>query len=154
MTYQIELKSQPRRDLAVVKFRSSVADIGPRIGAAFGAAHAYLVQAGIQVQGPAIAVYTPGGQEFEIAAGFVVPAAVEGDGNVVPAELPACDAAVTMHMGSYESLPAAYTAIQSWMAANGRVPSETMWEEYWSGPSTPPDQTRTDIVWPVKAARK
>lgn len=152
MAYQIELKKQPRRDLAVVKFRATVADMGQRIGAAFGAVHAYLLQAGIQVQGPAVAFYTPGVHEFDVAAGFIVPSPIPGDGTVVPGELPACEAAVTTHVGGYDSLPAAYAAIQTWIRASGREPAESMWEEYWSGPSTPPENIRTDIFWPVKAS--
>jgi len=149
MASHIELKAQPRRDLAVVKFRAQAAEIGQRIGAAFGAVHEYLSQAGVQIQGPAVACFTGQG-EFDVAAGFVVPFAVPGDGSVVPAELPACEAAVTTHVGGYDSLPATYAAIHSWMAAIGREPAEMMWEEYWSDASTPPERTRTDIIWPVK----
>jgi effector-binding domain-containing protein len=145
------LKSLPRRDIAVVKFRAAVPEIGQRLGAAFGEVHSYLVRAGVRIAGPAVAFYKPGPHQFDVAAGFIVPSAVSGDGKVEPSALPACEAAVTTHIGGYDALPAAYAAIQSWMQATGREPAETMWEEYWSGPSTPPDQTRTDIFWPVKA---
>lgn len=150
--YQIELKIQPRRDLAVVKFRASVSEISQRIGAAFSAVHKYLSQAGVEIHAPAIAYYKPGQDEFDVWAGFVVSTAIIGNGNVVPAELPECEAAVTTHLGGYDSLPAAYSAIQSWMKATGREPAEVMWEEYWSDASTPPDKTRTDIFWPVASA--
>lgn len=151
MSYRVESRSQPRRDLAVVKFSAAAPEVAQRIGAAFGAVQAYLAKAGVQSEGPAIGVYTPGPERFEVAAGFVVQAAVPGDGNVMPSELPACEAAVTTHVGSYASLPAAYEAIQSWMRENRREPSEVMWEEYWSGPKTPEEEARTVVVWPVKA---
>jgi effector-binding domain-containing protein len=125
-----------------------------QIGAAFGAVQAYLVRAGVPVAGPAVGRYRSGPPEFDVAAGFIVPSAIPGDGHVVPDELPECDAAVTTHIGGYDALPAAYAAIQSWMQANGREPADAMWEEYWSGPSTPPTQTRTDIVWPVTPLRR
>ncbi len=152
MAYRIEMKTQARRDIAVVKFSATETEIAQRIGAAFGAVHAYLSRAGVPMQGPAVARYKPGPQRFEVEAGFVVPSAIPGDGNVVPAELPGCDAAVTTHVGAYSELPSAYSAIQSWFEANRRQPAEIMWEEYWSGPETPPEQTRTDIVWPVKSS--
>jgi effector-binding domain-containing protein len=152
MAYQIELKTQARRDIAVVKFSASEAEIAQRIGAAFGAVQAYLARAGFPMQGPAVARYTLGPERFDVASGFIVSSPIQGDGNVVPDELPECDAAVTNHIGAYSELPAAYSAIQTWMRANGREPAEFMWEEYWSGPSTPPEQTRTDVVWPVKSS--
>ncbi len=152
MAYRIEMKKQARRDIAVVKFSASEAEIAHRIGAAFGAVHAYLSHAGVPIQGPAVARYKPGPQRFEVEAGFVVPSPVQGDGNVVAAQLPECEAAVTTHIGPYSELPSAYSAIQSWFEANGREPSEIMWEEYWTGPETPPEQTRTDIVWPTKSS--
>jgi len=150
MQYDIILKHQPRRSVAVVKFRATVAEMGQRIGAAFEEVSNYLVQSGALFQGPAVAYFIPGPSDFDVSAGFVVSAAISGDGNVVPAELPECDAVVTTHLGGYDTLPAAHEAMQSWMRANGHEPSEEMWEEYWSDPSTPPEQTRTDIVWPVK----
>jgi effector-binding domain-containing protein len=153
MTYQIEMKSQPRRDLAVVKFRAPAAEVAQRIGAAFSAVHKHLSQAGVRIQGPAVAYYEPGPHEFAVSAGFVVPSAITGDGNVVPGQLPACEAAVTTHIGGYDSLPTAYEAIKSWMEAAGREPAEAMWEEYWSEPSTPPEKTRTDVFWPAKSRK-
>jgi effector-binding domain-containing protein len=152
MAYQIEMKKQLRRDVAVVKFSAKAPEIAQRIGAAFGAVHAYLSRTGVPMQGPAVARYTPGPERFDVAAGFIVPSPIQGDGNVVPAELPECEAAVTTHIGPYSELPSAYSAIQPWFEANGREPAEFMWEEYWSGPETPPEQTRTVVVWPVKSS--
>ena len=77
---------------------------------------------------------------------------VEGDGNVVPYELPACEAATTTHIGSYGALGDAYAAIEAWMKDNRREPlGNIMWDEYWSGPEVPEDQARTEVFQPLKA---
>lgn len=152
MGYQIELRSLPRRDLAVVAFRASMAEIGQKIGPAFGLVHQYLAAAGIPVQGPAVAVYQPSGNGFAVSAGFVVPTAIPGDGKVIPAELPACQAAVTTHLGSYGDLPAAYAAVRAWMDETDHEPGDVMWEEYWSNAAAPAATTRTDVFWPVKGS--
>ena len=150
-SYEIELRQVPRRDLAVVKFHAKLGELGGKLDQAFAAVSKHLTHAGIAFQGPAVAHYVPISKDsFDVAAGFVVPSPISGDGEVMPAELPACDAAATMHVGSYDRLADAYAAIQRWMAENGKHPENSMWEEYWSDDPTPP---RTDVYWPVKAQR-
>jgi effector-binding domain-containing protein len=65
--------------------------------------------------------------------------------------LPECEAAVVTHIGAYASLPAAHSAIQAWLTANGRESADYPWEAYLTDPqATPMDQNRTEIVWPIR----
>jgi effector-binding domain-containing protein len=151
MSYQIEVKRLDKHNVAAVRFRASIAEMPQHMGAAFGDVMGYLTRTGIQPEGPAVATYTPQGEGvFDVAAGFLVAAAIEGDGHVVPVDLPAGEVATTLHVGPYEGLPQAYEAIQAWMQAMGREPGMTMWEEYLTGPEVPPEQTRTIVYWPLK----
>jgi effector-binding domain-containing protein len=151
MPYEVRESHQPLRHLAVVRFTAPAAEIPRHMGEAFGAVAGYLARVAVPIAGPAIAYYEPVTGGFTVSAGFQVPSAIDGDGHVVPFELPACEAAVTTHMGSYDRLPDAYAAIQAWIAAHDLTArwGDTMWEEYWSEPSTPAAQTRTDVFWPV-----
>jgi len=152
MSYKIHTVDLAARHLAVRRFRGDLTTIGQQMGEAFGAVMAYADRAGVQVQGPALAVYDmhPDGK-FEVAAGFPVSAPVNGDGDVVPYDLPACEAATTTHIGSYNDLGSAYAAIEAWVKENGREPlSSVMWDEYWSGPEVPQDQARTEVFQPLK----
>ena len=152
MDYKVELKDLERQDIAVVRFRARPEEVGEKVGEAFQAVVDYLAETGGHIKGPAIAVYDQAGDDaFEVAAGFPVLAPVQGDGHVVPSELPAVHAAVTEHIGGYDELPRAYEAIGAWMRANRYTALDTkMWEEYWSEPSSPPEETRTVVIWPVK----
>lgn len=153
MPYQVHTINLNARHLAVRKFAGDLTTIGQQMGEAFGAVMAYAGRAGVQVQGPAFAVYDmhPNGT-FDVAAGFPVSAPVDGDGNVVPYELPACEAATTTHIGPYDALSDAYAAIEAWIKENSREPlSSIMWDEYWSGPEVPQDQARTEIFQPLKS---
>ena len=51
----------------------------------------------------------------------------------------------------YERLPEAYADIEEQAERIGRPVAwdRAMWEEYWSEPGTPEDQTRTEVFWPV-----
>jgi effector-binding domain-containing protein len=151
VSYEVEVRRLAKHDIAAVKFRASIVELPQHMGAAFGDAMGYLTQNGIRPEGPAVALYSQLGEGvFDVTAGFLVAAPIEGDGHVVPAELPEGEVATTLHVGSYESLTEAYGAIQAWMKREGREPAETMWEEYLSGPEVPPEETRTIVYWPLK----
>jgi effector-binding domain-containing protein len=87
---------------------------------------------------------------FDVAAGFYVESPIDGDGHVVPVELPAGDVARTTHIGPYADLPKAYEAVAARAKQDGRELATEMWEEYYSPPETPPAETRTDVYWPLR----
>ena len=127
--------------------------MGARMPAAYGQVMAYLGRAGVEAGAPAVARFVPADDVFDVEAGFYVGRPVAGDDGVVGAELPACEAAVVEHIGPYDAMEAAYEAITEWAKANCRELAEATWEEYWSDPATtPPDQWRTVLIWPLKAA--
>jgi effector-binding domain-containing protein len=151
MAYEIEVKTLTKHDVAAVKFRAAVSELPQHMGPAFGAVLEYLARNGIQPEGPAVASYVPlPDNVFDVAAGFLVAAPIEGDGHVVKVELPAAEVVTTEHVGPYEGLPQAYQAIQGWLQREGREPGELMWEEYLTGPETPPAETRTIVYWLLK----
>lgn len=156
MTYEVRITQQPPQDLAVVRRRTTFSEIPTFMRSAFETAATYLGTHDLLGPGPAIGRYTEmdlTSGEVVVAAGFVVAQPVEGDGTVVPDETPACEVATTTHLGSYAKISEAYDAIAKAMAVQGRELDETtMWEEYWSPPGTPDDQTKTVVYCPLKSA--
>lgn len=156
MAYEVRIIQQPRKDLAVVRKRTTLGEIPTFMGSAFERVAAHLGPKGLLGPGSAIGRYTEMDTttgEVVVAAGFVVTQPVEGDGEVVPDETPASEVATTTHLGPYATVSEAYDAIAKAMAVQGRELDETtMWEEYWSPPGTPDDQTKTVVYCPLKAA--
>ncbi|WP_136709668.1 GyrI-like domain-containing protein [Agromyces sp. H66] len=156
MAYEVRIIQQPRQDLAVVRKRTTFGEIPTFMGSAFEKVAAYLGPKGLLGPHPAIGRYTEMDMtsgEVVVAAGFVVPQPVEGEGDIVPDETPASEVATTTHLGTYATVSEAYDAIAKAMAVQGRELDETtMWEEYWSPPGTPDDQTKTVVYCPLKAA--
>lgn len=154
MSYDVQLVTVPSRHLAVVRFQARAAEVAEKIGGAFGAVEAYLSANSIQITGPAVAHFVQLDGGFSVSAGFAVTGAIEGNGQVVAMELPQTEVVTTTHMGGYDTLPQAYEAMRTYARAQGREMDEAapMWEEYWSEPSTPPADTRTDVFWPLKPA--
>jgi AraC family transcriptional regulator len=79
--------------------------------------------------------------------------ASEGGGDVVAETLPGGPAAVTVHSGPYDGLPAAYAALEEWIAANGFHPAGAPWEAYLNDPGDYPNPQnwKTEVSWPLRA---
>ena len=55
-------------------------------------------------------------------------------------------------MGPYDSIVNTYNAMTEAMKAQGFVGARDMWEVYYSPPETPPEQIKTEVIWPVREA--
>jgi effector-binding domain-containing protein len=129
-------------------FDRHIPEIAQRLGA-LGAAPA----------GPPYARYHrfgPDGNDIEL--GFPVAApmtalpevAAISPGEIGRSELPGGEAAVTVHVGTYEGLSAAYDRLHAWVMEQGRAPAAGPWESYRDNPAVvPTDELRTDITWPL-----
>lgn len=150
MDSPVEFVRTAVRHLAVVQFHAKLEEFPQMMGPAFAKVAEYLVRAEVPIAGPAVAHYVMHGEDFDVSAGFEVASPVPGDGMVVPFELPATEVAMLTHMGGYDTLADAYEALHMGAVERGRVLQEsTMWEEYWSPPETPPEETKTIICWPA-----
>jgi len=156
MAYEVRITQSPRQDLAVVRTQTTFSEIPTVMGPSFEKVAAYLGPLGLLGPGPAVGRYTDMDMttgSVTVHVGFVVARPVSGDGTVVPDETPAGEVATTTHMGSYEKVSEAYDAVAAAVAMRGRQLDETtMWEEYWSPPGTPDDETKTVVFCPLKPA--
>jgi effector-binding domain-containing protein len=71
-------------------------------------------------------------------------------GEVGAGELPGGPAAVTLHVGSYPGLGAAYERLGEWIPAQGHAPGAGPWESYINDPTEVGEaDLRTEVIWPV-----
>jgi effector-binding domain-containing protein len=150
---EIEIIEQTGRLLAATRFAGDLQRIGQRMADAFGTVADHLEQDGMVVTGPAVAAYEMSDDGFTVVAGFPVTGSFEGDSSVVPFRLPAGPVITCVHVGPYEELAATYDRLREVARGHGRLVDEhLMWEEYLTGPGTPPDQIRTRVLWPLLPA--
>ena len=149
---QFEIRTIPLQHTAVVHVRTTPKDISQAMGEAFPKAFAAVANAGVQPAGPPFTKYTFYSESsVECETGVPVAGPFAGIDDVVPGELGGCKAAVTMHVGPYDTIGATYGALQGWMADQGHKPSAIMWEHYLSDPAAEPDSSKwqTEVIWPV-----
>ncbi len=108
---------------------------------------------GLSPAGPPYARYhgMPG-ETVDVEAGFPVEG-FTGSADVAPGVLPACRAAVGLHVGAYEGLADTWEAMMRWGAEQGlQRAGDDFWEVYLSDPGAEPDPSRwrTQLVQPVR----
>lgn len=154
MDYEVTIEHEAGRFLAVRSFEAAPEEMGGKQSQAFGRVAAHLGAIGVPVAGTAISCYAMGDRTFHVWSGFVVGGPVPAGDGVESLQLPEVDVASTTHVGPYEQLGRAYEALRAGAAAQGRQVDESamMWEEYLTGPDTPPDEITTVVHWPLEPA--
>ena len=152
-TYEIEARELVEQETAVEYATLPIADIGPWLGQAFKEVATYLERKGAGPVGGPFARYHPTTDDrFEVEAGFPASTPTGGEGEVEPSDLPGGPAAVTVHVGPYDAMEPAYTALRAWVREQGGEPEGDPWEVYLTDPGINPDPAtwRTEVVQPYR----
>ena len=122
------------------------------MGPAIGEVMAAVAAQGIALAGPVFSHHfkmEPATFDFEVGVPVATP--VSPMGRVNPSHLPAGTVVRTVYHGGYEGLGAAWGEFGAWIAANGHVAAESLWEFYSTGPESGPDPAgwRTELNRPL-----
>ena len=151
MEYVVEQRRIERTPVLFVRKETPIAGIAAALASAYGAIWPHAESHGVHPDHPYARYLSidPGHTVFE--AGVTLPQPLDGEGDVQSGEIPACDAAVTTHIGPYDEMEPAYVAVKAWMAANDREEGGPPYEFYFSDPASEPDprKWRTEVVWPL-----
>jgi effector-binding domain-containing protein len=150
VSYQVELTERELQPAAVVRGHVAQSEITDFLGAAYGEVMRVVAEQGQAPAGPPFGRYQPRDGGFDVAAGFPVTGPIAPQGRVEPDSLPGGAEASVLHRGDYAAVGAAYGALSSWLAANGRVATGAPWESYLDEPGV--DQPRTVVRVPCAPA--
>jgi effector-binding domain-containing protein len=131
-----------------------MAGLAAFMNGAYGELFEELGRQGVHPAGPPFAVYH--GAEFkeediDVEAGVAVTQAVQASGRVVGGTLPGGTVAVTLHLGPYEEIGAAYQALTSWIEEQGREMAGPPREFYVVGVGqAEPRAYRTEVQFPIR----
>lgn len=152
LTYQVELVDLPRQPYVAVRTTVGMSEIGQRMGGLFEQLYGWLAQHQVSPTGePWTRYLSVGATEVELEVGAPVAAPVAVNGSVISGVRPAISVARTLHVGPYDAMESAYTAVMEWVTAQGKAVSGAMWECYESDPAIEPNPAkwRTWVYFPV-----
>ena len=150
-TYTVEMRTLNELDTAVEFATLSFAEIGPWLPKALGEVAHYLERKGAGPAGLPFARYhVRSDGHLDIEAGFPASTPTSGEGEVEPSDLPAGVAAVTVHVGPYDTIAPAYATLQAWIRDRGHEPVGDAWEVYLTDPGVDHDPStwRTEVIQP------
>lgn len=149
----IELKPRP---FAYISLRSTLPQMPQTMGQGFATLGQMFAEAKAQMAGNPFAHYT----DFDATS-----ASFDLGFPVLETDVPALRAAglsigqtpggrnmTATHVGPYDTVSRTYDLMTAAMKDQKLSPGKDMWESYLSPPETPPEQIRTDVIWPVEAA--
>ena len=147
-----EIRTLPSQPTMSIRGWITVPEISSAIGARLPAVWQYVESAGGRVAGPPFTRYhVIDGDRIDFEAGLPVVSALSPSGPIAPATLPGGEAAVAVHIGPYEGLPATGQRLAAWIAEQGRVAAGPNWESYVTDPGMEHDPAnwRTEILTPL-----
>jgi len=152
---QTEVKIREREPQLVLsrRFELRLADIGRVIGSGLGQAYGYLAARHARSTESPFVIYHgipgPTNLPFEIELCVPVGADVEAPEGWQRVELPGGSFASVVHIGSYDTIGAAYDVLDDWIATHELVIAGPAREVYLSDRSTAPAETKTVVEFPV-----
>jgi len=145
MPYEIKLTNATAILTAVIRSRVESKELSKFVPAACGEVWSFIRAAGLPRPGRHTALYLEDGM---VEVGAEVSEPFTGNERVHCSQLPAGRVVTTTHLGPYQRLGDAYSAIKQWSAERGHTLAGNCWEIYghWD-PSwnTDPSKIRTDI---------
>jgi len=148
----VELKPSP---FAYISLRSTLPQMPATMGQGFATLGQMFAKAKAQMAGNPLAHYT----DFDATS-----ASFELGFPVLENDIPALRAAglsigqspggrnmTATHIGPYDTVSKTYELMTTAMKAQKLAAAKDMWESYLSPPETPPEQIRTEVIWPVEA---
>lgn len=148
------IETRTATPFAYLERTARIVDMPKVMGEGFASLSALFAKAKAPMDGPPMAHYKSfDGSTTTFELGFPVraedTAALRAAGLSI-GETPRGRVMQAIHVGPYDGVSKTYDAMLAAMKAKGTEAAPDMWERYFSPPGTPPEQIRTEVIWPLR----
>ena len=148
--YPCELQEHAPRHTVSIRFRSPEQELPVRFGRVWSSIGEYLGALGEPPVGPPFAIYyNMDMQDLDIEAGVPLARPLPGKGDIQAGHIPGGVFAICHYTGPYDQVGPAYEQLVQFVRERGYAVAGAAYEWYFDGPDVPPQDSRTDIVFPV-----
>ena len=160
MPYSITTREVAEQPVIVGRRQAPRSEVATAIGEVLPRVFRYVQENGFTLTGrPFVRYVDPGPDAVTFEPGMPIESRFEevaaggtrdGGGLELDA-LPGGTVATTIHVGPYQTLHAAYAALEKWIADEGLTTAGAPWESYLTDPTAVPDPAnwKTEVCWPV-----
>ncbi len=154
MTTDIVVKDLPEVHAIIMRRRIARDDIAATLAEFLPAVFGFAQRHGLAMAGPPFTRYPEVGMGSLVLEGGVpllAPPPGPLDEGMEALAIPAGPAAVTIHRGPYDTLPATYRAVEAWLEREGRARNGPPREVYLTDPGERPDPAtwETEVIQPL-----
>ena len=152
MTYKCEITKQSTRPTVVIRTRTNIKEISQVLGENYAVLGEYLGSIGEFPAGaPFVAYYNIDMQDLDIEIGFPVSKSIPGKDKIMSTEIPGGKVATCLHVGPYQEIEKAYTALTKYIEKQDCEPTDVAYEFYLNDPrETAPQDLKTEIIFPLR----
>ncbi|MBL8134543.1 MAG: GyrI-like domain-containing protein [Anaerolineae bacterium] len=155
MTFPCEIQELGTRPTLSIRFRAPVGELPQHFGRIYGAIMQYLGELGAAPAGPPFAAYyNMDMEDMDVEAGFPVASSQPAKGDILAGKILRGAFAVCHYTGPYDAMGPAYDMLTSYAMKHGYAPTGAVYEWYLTGPEVPPQETKTDIAFPVRPVKE
>lgn len=152
MKYECKIIEEHEQPVLTVRTITAVENLPAFFGDAYGKIISYLAELGEAPAGmPFAAYYNMDMKALDVEAGFPVAKVLPEKDDMKSASIAAGKFAVTLHIGSYDSVGPAYDALAAFVQQQGYEPTGIAYEYYLNDPNEDPKvEPQTEIRFPLK----
>jgi effector-binding domain-containing protein len=150
MSYEVAVRLEPSRRVAVVRDRLKWAELGKKLIPLLDRVYVAVRAGKVTQTGQNIFIYRDGTQDgVTVEVGVEVSERFEPVDGVVYSETPQGEVAVSTHRGPYSGLGGAHDAVIRWCQEHGRARAGVWWELYGDGHEDPA-QLETEVYYSLQ----